>query len=64
MKKEMEIDELIKLLDGQVEAGVGRIKLDVVESDQEGKLEEHKEMGRCDFCTPEQLDLEAAMDEE
>ena len=50
---EQDIDEIIKLLDSYNEAGGSRLKINVVETeDQQGVVEKKYHHGRCDVCSP------------
>lgn len=47
-----EIDELIKMIDGKMEDGVGRLKVSFTESQEEGVVKEQHHLGRCDVGSP------------
>lgn len=56
MENQKDIENLIKLLDQKSEEGVGRIKIDISEKNDEGQVSEYTHYGRCDIkgeCVPE-----------
>ncbi|MGN0153739.1 MAG: hypothetical protein ACI4A3_04770 [Lachnospiraceae bacterium] len=52
MMNEQDIENIIKLLDSKTEAGVGRIKINVSEQQEEGSVAEVHHHGRCDVGSP------------
>lgn len=51
-KNEMNVDELIRMIDGKMESGVSRLKVDFSDKQQEGFKKEQYHHGRCDVGSP------------
>lgn len=49
---EKEIDDLIRMIEGKMDGGVSRLKVDFSEQLEEGKKEEKYHLGRCDVGSP------------
>ena len=49
---EKEIDELIKMIEGKMEDGVGRLKVSFTETLDQGVVSEQSHLGRCDVGSP------------
>lgn len=49
---EREIDELIRMIDGKMEEGVGRLKVNFTEEQAQGVVKEQHHLGRCDVGSP------------
>ena len=52
MDQEKDIENIINLLDGKVQNGVSRIKVNVSETQEEGTVTEQYHHGRCDVGSP------------
>ena len=52
MNQEKDIENIINLLDGKVQNGVSRIKVNVSETQEEGTVTEQYHHGRCDVGSP------------
>ena len=48
----MDIDEVIRMIDGKMEAGVSRLKVSVEEGQEENAMTEQYHHGRCDVGSP------------
>lgn len=49
---EKEINELIRMIDAKMEEGVGRLKVNFSETQEEGVVKEQHHLGRCDVGSP------------
>ena len=49
---EKEIDELIKMIEGKMGDGVGRLKVSFTETMDQGTVKEQHHLGRCDVGSP------------
>ena len=47
-----EIDDLINMIDGKMNSGVSRLKVDFSEEVEEGQKKEAYHLGRCDVGSP------------
>jgi hypothetical protein len=47
-----EIDDLIKMIDGKMEEGVGRLKVNFTEAQDADTVKEQHHLGRCDVGSP------------
>ena len=50
--EEKEIDELIGMIDGKMESGVGRLSVGFSEAQEAGVVKERYHLGRCDVGSP------------
>ena len=48
----MDIDEVIKMIDGKMESGVGRLKVGFTEEQPQDTVKEQYHLGRCDVGSP------------
>ena len=51
-ENEKEIEDLIKMIDGKMEEGVGRLKVNFTEGQDAGTVKEQHHLGRCDVGSP------------
>ncbi len=62
------IDEVVRMLDSMTDAGVGRIKVEISESEPRGGVKKAYHHGRCDvgspFATGKLYDLEMEREED
>lgn len=50
--EDKEIEELIKMIDGKMEDGVGRLSVHFSEQQEAGVVKERHHLGRCDVGSP------------
>ena len=48
----MDVDEVIKMIDGKMESGVSRLKVTVDDEQGDGTVKEQYHLGRCDVGSP------------
>ncbi len=48
----MDIDEVIKMIDGKMESGVGRLKVSFDDEQEKDTVKEQYHLGRCDVGSP------------
>ncbi len=48
----MDIDEVIKMIDGKMESGVGRLKVSFDDEQEKDTVREQYHLGRCDVGSP------------
>ena len=48
----MDIDEVIKMIDGKMESGVGRLKVSFDDEQDKDTVKEQYHLGRCDVGSP------------
>ena len=48
----MDIDEVIKMIDGKMESGVGRLKVSCDDEQEKDTVKEQYHLGRCDVGSP------------
>jgi hypothetical protein len=51
-EKIINVDELINMIDGKMNSGVSRLKVDFSDKQQEGTVREQYHHGRCDVGSP------------
>ncbi|MCR4599333.1 MAG: hypothetical protein K5678_09910 [Acetatifactor sp.] len=49
---EKEIDDLIAMIEGKMQEGVGRLKVNFSEAQEQGVVKEQHHLGRCDVGSP------------
>ena len=47
-----QIEEMIEMIDGKMESGVGRLKVQFTEEQEQGTVKEQYHHGRCDVGSP------------
>ena len=50
--EDKQIDEIISMIDGKMESGVGRLKVQFTEEQKQGTVKEQYHHGRCDVGSP------------